>query len=122
MVFLFWSIGFVLAVILSGSGVVPDFRFIPIAGIAPALVAAIPSIIGTLGSLFGTKRSGKPTEYTAMLDPLGQDYRKALMRRAMMGMGNPVSGYGQSAGYRPTMDMMNMLASMFQKKGGNYQG
>ena len=68
----------------------------------------IPVVGGLLGSLFGTKRSGKPTEYTAMQDPQGAAMRKFLYNQIYQNFNKPAGGYG------PSNDMMNMLSGIFQ--------
>jgi len=70
--------------------------------------AAIPAIAGLLGSLFGTKRSGQPTQYTAMQDPQGAAMRKFLYNQIYQNFNKPAGGYG------PSNDMMNMLSGILQ--------
>ena len=48
--------------------------------------AAIPGIIGVLGSLFGRKKP-KETQYAAQMDPVALMYRNQLLRQLGKNMG-----------------------------------
>jgi len=52
------------------------------------LAAAIPGILGVLGSLFG-KKQPKETQYAAQMDPMALQYRNRLMRMMASRMGQP---------------------------------
>jgi len=80
--------------------------FVPIAGIAPALIAAIPSIAGLIGSIFGRKTQ-KPTGYSAMQNPQQAQMYSRLLNMLQRKMGQ------QSPGLQPTNDALNMLYSTF---------
>jgi hypothetical protein len=56
-------------------------------------LAAIPGIVGVLGSLFGRKKP-KETQYTSMLDPVSQQYRNQLLRQMGTRMGQPTQAQG----------------------------
>ena len=55
--------------------------------------AAIPGIIGVLGSLFGRKKP-KETQYAAQMDPVALMYRNQLMRQLAARMGKPTAAQG----------------------------
>lgn len=66
-----------------------------------SLLAAIPGLIGVIGSLF--KGKGKKTQYASMQTPEQQQAYSALLKMVQGNMGQ------QSAGYQPTQDALNML-------------
>ena len=57
------------------------------------LLAAIPGIIGVIGSLFGKKKP-KETQYAAQMDPVALQYRNQLMRQMAARMGKPTAAQG----------------------------
>ena len=75
--------------------------------------AAIPGIIGILGSLFGGK--GKKTQYASMQTPEMQQAYSALLKMVQGNMGQ------QSAGYQPTSDALNMLYGTYFGQPGPQQ-
>jgi hypothetical protein len=93
----FWIIGVAVLVVLGSVFGVPSVNgkmvFIPIAGIAQGLVAAIPGIIGVLGSLFGKKKP-KETQYAAQMDPVALKYRNQLLQMMGSRMGQPTQAQG----------------------------
>jgi len=85
----------------------------PCAGIAPALVAAIPGIIGALGSLFGRKRP-RETQYAAQMDPLALQYRRKLLPQIAARMGKPTAAQGIGN------DVVSMMYKNYFGGGGPY--
>jgi len=116
MVALFWIGGFiVLSLVASFAGVSTRMEniletHVYFAGIAPALVAAIPAVISGIASLFkGNKTKMAPQ----------QTKQQLALTQFLTNLAKQNLGQG-AANKQPTYDALNMISRMFGVGGGNY--
>jgi len=99
-----WAVGF-LAVGLLAVNAHGPIMFFPVMGIAPALLAAIPSILGVLGTLFKGKKTEMAPQQTPQQLQAYTQLLQLLMKKNQMGSDpmNQVRSmfYGQQAPQQP---------------------
>jgi len=98
-----WAVGF-LAVGLLAVNAHGPIMFFPVMGIAPALLAAIPSILGVLGTLFKGKKTEMAPQQTPQQLAAYNQLLQMLMQRNKQGAdpyGTKAMFYGQQQPQQP---------------------